>query len=202
MAFGLNRAELIGRLRRRRHHQPLEQRRTRRQPLDRHRRGLRRQAERRAGGEDRVAPGRDLPARARGHVRKTRTARAGSSTWRASSRPGAGRRRMRTSSGSRPRYFSSRAGAVQFLDKVNGERRAPRDCGGAADGDGRGGGKRSARGSRRRHPVLITHSHSPLHPGRRFGVGPFFLLSGRSRGANLLAAPAWVGERSRGAAGE
>ena len=41
-----------------------------------------------------------------------------------------------------------------------------------------------------------------LAPGRRFGVGPFFLLSGQSRGANLLAAPAWVGERSRGAAGE
>ena len=65
-------------------------------------------------------------------------------------------------------------GRVQFLDKVNGNGNGahPRDCGGAADGDGRGGGKRSARGSRRRHPLLTSQRAGASRVGLFFCFRP------------------------------
>ena len=68
MAFGLNRAELIGRLGADVTINHLASGGRVANLFDRHGRGLRRQAERRPGGEDRVAPGRDLPARPGGYV--------------------------------------------------------------------------------------------------------------------------------------
>ena len=64
--------------------------------------------------------GRDFPTGLGRYVREARPPRAAWSTSRASSRPGAGRRTARTPTGSRPRSFWSRAAASSSWTRATG----------------------------------------------------------------------------------